>query len=270
MNTPLNEKKSPLKFILLVFVISVPFWLIGTVVDRFLPKALSINLPFAALVFVCPMAVGLYLSYRENGWVAVKQLLKRALDYARIKQKVWYLPIILLWPVVMIFSYAWMKIIGSALSALQFPNWVAPVSLVLFFIGGIGEELGWMGYLIDPLQARWGALGAGVILGLVRASWHIVPFIQAHNTPVWILWQCLGVIPGQIMAVWLYNNTGKSVFAIILLHAIYNVITLVFPNYGFIFNPFNFFVLTAAAAVIVVLLWGPSLRRFRYARLERK
>ena len=37
------------------------------------------------------------------------------------------------------------------------------VALALFgalFIAALGEELGWVGYAIDPLQQRWGALGS--------------------------------------------------------------------------------------------------------------
>jgi membrane protease YdiL (CAAX protease family) len=35
----------------------------------------------------------------------------------------------------------------------------------VFFITAIGEEVGWLGYAIDPMQDRWGALYASMILG---------------------------------------------------------------------------------------------------------
>jgi membrane protease YdiL (CAAX protease family) len=50
----------------------------------------------------------------------------------------------------------------------------------------LGEELGWSGYAIDLLQARWGALGAGILLGSVWAVWHFVPLAQVHRSPGWI------------------------------------------------------------------------------------
>jgi hypothetical protein len=259
--------KSPWKFFSLVFVISVPFWLVGTVVNHFLPKAIAINLPFAAMMFVCPAAVAFYLSYQENGSKGTAQLLKKTFDYPKIKQKIWYIPILLFWPLVMILAYLWMKFTGYALPSLHYPDWLAPVSLVLFFIAAAGEELGWMGYAIDPLQERWSALGAAIILGAVWAIWHIIPYIQAHQTANWIFWQCLATMATRIIMVWLYNNTGKSVFAAILFHAIYNTITLVFPNYGFIFNPFIYYVLIAVSAAIVIFLWGPgTMAHYRYAR----
>jgi len=34
-----------------------------------------------------------------------------------------------------------------------------------FFLSGVAEELGWSGYALEPLQARWGALRAALIIG---------------------------------------------------------------------------------------------------------
>jgi len=42
---------------------------------------------------------------------------------------------------------------------------MAPVIFIFFFIGAAGEELGYIGYAIDPLQERWGALTACLIVG---------------------------------------------------------------------------------------------------------
>lgn len=48
------------------------------------------------------------------------------------------------------------------------------------------------GYAVDPLQARYYALQAGILLGLVTATWHIVSLLQAERSPVWIAWWFLG------------------------------------------------------------------------------
>jgi hypothetical protein len=72
---------------------------------------------------------------------------------------------------------------------------------------------------------------------------------------------------GRILFVWLYNNTGKSVFATILFHATINVTTVVLPSYGWPYDPFAAFVITAIVAAGVIYLWGSStLARYRYAR----
>ncbi|MCL6750371.1 hypothetical protein KBT16_04975, partial [Nostoc sp. CCCryo 231-06] len=65
--------KSPLKFFLLVFVISIPFWLVGFL-D--LPKILPINLPISALMFVCPTIAALILMPKDNEPNSMRELLK--------------------------------------------------------------------------------------------------------------------------------------------------------------------------------------------------
>ncbi len=82
-----------------------------------------------------------------------------------------------------------------------------------FFIAALGEELGWTGYAIDPMQERWNPLQASILLGVVWAVWHMIPFAQAGRSPSWIAWQCLTLVAARVLLVWLYNNTGKSVCA---------------------------------------------------------
>jgi len=267
MNTIPGAKKFPWKFFLILLMVCIPFWLAGAVVDQFLPLPDSIHLPFAALLFVAPSTVALILRYRENGSAAVQQLLKQSFDFSRIKNKAWILPALFFWPIMAVLEYALIKVTGRLTPGLSFPDWALLSSFVLFFFGAIGEELGWLGYALDPLQERWGALGASLILGAVRSVFHVIGFIQAHNAPMWIVWQCLSLFFGHIIFVWLYNNTGKSIFAVIVLHATYNVATLVLPNFGLIYDPFYAFILTIPAAVIVIFFWGPDFTRFHYPRL---
>ena len=63
MNTRVSFKRSSLRFFLLVFIISTPFWLMGDMAEKKLP--LPFNLPVGAIVLVCPMITALILVYRE-------------------------------------------------------------------------------------------------------------------------------------------------------------------------------------------------------------
>ncbi len=229
---------------------------------------LPFNLPLGALVLVCPMIAALILVYRENGSDGVKQLLKRSLDFKRIKGKIWYVPIFFLMPGLIDLEYGLMKLMGVSLPDLQFPVLTLPVFFVLFFIGAIGEEIGWTGYATDPLQDRWNALAAGVILGTVWAVWHATPLLQARSTPIFVAGQIATTVVLRVLIVWIYSNTGKSVFAAIAFHATTNIGELVlFPIYGSFYDPAIAFVIMAVTAAIVIYLWGPkTLAKFRYAR----
>ena len=116
-----------------------------------------------------------------------------------------------------------MKLMGISIPNFQFPVSMLPVFFVVFFIGAICEEIGWTGYATDPLQDRWNALKACIILGTVWTVWHITPWLQAHYTTIWVAGQCANSIVIRVLIVWIYNNTGKSVFAAIAFHAIANV-----------------------------------------------
>lgn len=265
MSTGESLKRSPLEFFLLVFILSIPFWLIGTVAEQGLP--LPINLPVSALMFVCPMISALILVYREDKLGGIKQLFKRTFEYKRIKPKIWYMPIILLMPIVMLLSYLAMRLIGRPLPEPHIPFLAVPLFFILFFITAVGEEAGWMGYAVDPIQKRWGALKAGIILGSVWGIWHVVGwYFQAHHTLTWTEGQYLSSLALRIIIIWLYNNTGKSVLAAVLFHDMMNVSEFLFPNYGSHYDPAITGTITVITAVIVTFLWGPkTLAQFRYS-----
>src|SRR5262245_24409880 len=67
------------------------------------------------------------------------------------------------------------------------------------FVAALGEELGWSGYAIDRMQARWNALAASLLLGLLWAAWHWVPLIQAHRPAAWIAWWSLYTVALRVV-----------------------------------------------------------------------
>ncbi len=62
----------------------------------------------------------------------------------------------------------------------------------------------------------------------------------------------------RILIVWLYNNTGKSVFAVALFHATLNLSWMLFPVYGSHFDMRLGGLAMAITAAIVTLVWGPA------------
>ncbi len=247
---------------MLVFALSLPFWLAGALT----PLQLSPGLPVSSFMFFCPVTVALILVYRENKRAGVTELLKRSFDYKRIRAKIWYAPIILLMPGVMVLSYGLMRLMRVPFPTPRFTVLAATVMLLAFFVTALCEELGWSGYAIDPMQDRWNALQAGILLGLVWAAWHVVPYLQGHRSPAWIAGQGLFTVTVRVLLVWLYNNTGKCVFAATVCHAMVNVSIFSFPVYGSYYDPGIAGLITTFAAVLVTIVWGPrTLARYRNA-----
>ncbi|MCL5947370.1 MAG: CPBP family intramembrane metalloprotease [Chloroflexi bacterium] len=255
-------KKSPLTFFLLAFAFAIPFWLTGAVTGlEPLP-----GLPVAALAAVCPMLAAMILVYRENKNAGLATLLKRSFDFKRIKAKIWYVPTLLIMPVVMALSFGVLRLSGTHVPTPQIGVLSALILCAVFFIGALGEELGWSGYAIDPMQERWGALQASIVLGLIWALYHYIPLAQAHRSVSWIAWWTLGTVALRLVMVWLYNNTGKSVFAMVLFHMMINVTWQLFPVNGSYYDPRSTGLIAAAVSTIIVVGWeSRTLARYRYA-----
>lgn len=260
-STIASRNRSPLKFFVLVFALSTPFLLLGAMTGlQLLP-----GLPVSALAAICPAMAASILVYRENQTVGIIALLKRSFDWGRVGAK-WYVPTLLVMPGVAVTTYGLMRLLRLPLPSPQLSILAALAMFVAFFIGALGEELGWSGYVLDPLQARLDALGASILLGLVCAAWHIVPLVQAHRAPAWIAWWCLYTVAGRVLITWLYNNTGKSVFAAALFHDMNNISWQLFPNHGSHWDPRVTGLVVAFAAAIVTAVWGPrTLARYRSA-----
>ena len=253
MNAATPPSRSVSTFFVLLFACSLPFWLIGALTGL----RLSPGLPVSALMFVCPATAASILVYRANRTAGLRELLQRSFDYARIRSKVWIVPTLLVMPGTTIVTYALLRAIGLPLPSPQFPIVAALAIFAVGFVAALGEELGWSGYAIDPLQDRWNALAAAVLVGLVWAIWHWVPLIQAHRSPAWIAWWSLGTVARRVLIVWLYNNTGRSVFAAALFHDMSNISWQLFPMSGSHWDPRMDGLITAFAAAIVIGVWGP-------------
>ncbi|MGW1682338.1 hypothetical protein [Saccharopolyspora sp. NPDC002376] len=94
-------KPSPLVFFGLVFALGVPFWLLGESSDVRLPA----NLPLSALQVVVPGVAAALLICLSGG--RVLEFLRGIFDASKIP-RLWYLPALLLMPVITLISYVLM------------------------------------------------------------------------------------------------------------------------------------------------------------------
>jgi uncharacterized protein len=262
MSNSKPETHSPLKFFLLVYGLSIPLWIIETRIDF---KGLPLDIPITdILAAFTPLIAASILVYKEEGLIGTNKLCKRILDFSRITKKIWYVPITLLPSLIIHF-------LGLPLPInFHIPFLSIPFLFSLFFLGAMVEETGYMGYAIDPMQERFGALSASILMGIPWAVWHYPSIIQQGHNLTWIAWATLGTVAVRVLIVWIYNNTGKSLFACILFHTLMNLGRPLFPRDG-IHNPLVdypevHYSIIAITAGIVVFLWGTkTLARYRYA-----
>jgi len=239
-----SRRASVTLFLVLVLALSIPFW----VLDAVSPVELLPRLPISAFGVFTPSIAALILTYRNDHLSGALQLLRRSFDLKRVENGGWFLVAILANPAIAVFAYGVMRAVGEFVPKPSPPTLAVLPFFVLFFIAALGEEIGWSGYATEPLQRRWGTLGAGILLGLVWALWHVVPLVQVDRSAEWIAWWSLGTISLRAIMSWLYIHSGKSVFAAALFHAMINLCWQLFPNNGSFYDPRVFALITVCLA----------------------
>jgi membrane protease YdiL (CAAX protease family) len=248
---------SAFTFFVLVLVLSIPFWLLGFVY----PVELLPGLPISALGAFMPALAALILVYWKDQLAGATRLLRRSFDFGRIQNGLWIVVALLANPAIAILAYLLIGATGTAIPLPAPPTLTVLPMFALFFLGALGEEIGWAGYATEPLSHRWGILGGSMILGTVWAAWHFVPLIQAHRSVEWIAWWSLGTVSQRIIMVWLYFRCGKSVFAMALFHAMINLCWQLFPINGSFFDPRVFGLITLCLALATLTTeWRTSIR----------
>ncbi len=208
--------------IILMFLLTWPIDLANSEVLPFrVPFAVYILLGYG-FVFASLIMTGLTI-----GKDAVVALLKRFLMW-RVGWK-WYLVALLLFPVIQ-FSAVLLNAVFTQ-STIDFSTVLAykifgssanlPFLVLPFFLFDAvtnGEEIGWRGYVLPRLQARYSALVSSLVLGVIWSLWHFPKFLAPGNNSSFA-WFTVKILAEAVIYTWLYNNTKGSLLLVTLLHA---------------------------------------------------
>lgn len=256
------------RYFLLLFGLCIPFWVIGASLDVQLFPGFKLFQAGLAM----PMIASLILTYRERGSSGIAALLRRTYDVSRIRPRIWFLPILFVYPSIGFINYWILREAGAEIPSPTF-SLVGFLGYCTVFFMTYAEELGLSGYALDPLQQRYSALVAALILGLVWAGYHIPGFlISGYYSAQWIAWHSVYTVASRVLFVWIYNNSGRSLFSMALFHWTFGLFWSLWPQDNLQKAvPFYRPQIAATAAVVCVLgvvyLWGPkTLARFRFVR----
>jgi hypothetical protein len=106
------------------------------------------------------------------------------------------------------------------------------------------------------------ALNAALVMGPLWALWHLPSMIVIGQSAELILWGLCATVAVRILNVWIYNNAGASVFAVILMHAIGNTARTSYPGgrSGYELGHGSVaYSIIIVFALIVVVLWRPAI-----------
>ncbi len=87
-----------------------------------------------------------------------------------------------------------------------------------------GEEIGWRGYALPRLAARFGLARASILLGLIWGCWHLPQFFipEADTYGQSFFVYVLQVTALSVAIAWLYARTNGSLLLVMLLHSAVN------------------------------------------------
>jgi uncharacterized protein len=251
------------QFFGLVLIMSVPFYVLG-IFGVGLPFAPA--LPLSALMAIVPMIVALGLVWRQRGPHAATALFKCAFDLRHIPSTPWVILALLIMPAAFALTGGIVWPSSTALPTLHLLSASAMIpAFVLFFLGAVAEEIGWQGYAYPRLIPQFSALTAALLIGIVWALWHVIPFALMGRGAAWIFWQGAGMVLMRILIVWLVVKGGRSIMLAVLFHMMSNSVWGMFPDYEPWYDPMVMFAVLLVPVTAVVVVWGPAtLNRFRF------
>jgi membrane protease YdiL (CAAX protease family) len=222
-----------------------------------------------------PTLSALIVSWLTGGVAAVKELLA-GFGRWRVGWK-WYLAagFLLLGPMAIALTYLALGNPSDGLAAgMTAPLLLARI-LTQLVAGPASEEAGWRGFALPRLQARFSALTASLILGVVWTFWHLPLFFLTGETQVGIpfpFYLAL-VVTLSVYLTWLYNNTGGSLVITTLAHWSFNL-TGVLITGPVSLMPVTLFYMTASPLLLAITIaacvrFGPKhLTRHTHTRPE--
>ncbi|MEP6780856.1 MAG: type II CAAX endopeptidase family protein [Gemmatimonadaceae bacterium] len=254
-----KSPRHPMAFFVLVYAMSTPFWMLSTLnTTSSLPDSLPVTDIGAVLT---PTLAAMILRYRENGAEGVKALFLRTLDLRNVKRRAWLLIAVLLFPLLYVIAYVVMRLLSMPVPHAWQPSPSLGILFLFFFVGATAEELGYTAYETDALQCRMSALSAALVMGPIWALWHFPSMMQMGQSAHLMAWGFFVTIAFRVISVWLYNNSSRSVFAVILAHAVGNTARSGFPGGRSAFELGSgaiAYCVVILFAVLTVVLWGPK------------
>lgn len=245
-----------LPFFALTFALSTPWWLLSTVVTlEWLPNRLPTT--DAGAVFM-PTLAAVVLTHRVDGWEGVRRLLARVCDGGRPRRGSWAAYLVLS-PLLYLLTYAAMRLLGFDLPG----DWRLDPQILstflVFLVGATAEELGYTAYATEPLLEQCPPAVAGVVLGVPWALWHLPSMVQVGQSTGLITWGLAATVAFRVIYVHFYAHLGRSLFGIVLLHALLNTGRAAFPGGRAVFERGDAAVGYAMVIVLAVslsFLWG--------------
>ena len=235
------ERKPPtggflLGFFALTFAATWTFYITAVVLSDKAPPGAGLPPGVGSLVLLgtfAPALVALALTARAEGQAGVRALLSRLFRW-QVSAR-WYVFAVSYIAAIKLTAALVYRVVTGAWPAFgyeQLPLMIAATALSLVVLGQAGEELGWRGYAIPRLAARFGLGSASIVVGILWALWHLPLFYlrgaepYGQSFPIYLI----QVTAISVAIAWLYWRTNGSLLLTMLMHAAINNTKEIVPS----------------------------------------
>ena len=210
----------PLPFFLIAFAVT---WACFISVAVAVPGDMPLGRALILLGAFSPALAAISLTARAQGSAGVQALLARVFQWQVAGR--WY-----------VFAAGYtvaIKLVVALIHLVVLGAWprfdLTHVYLIPFAVAfstpfQAGEEIGWRGYALPRLAARFGLARASLLLGVIWAVWHLPQFyIRVADTYTQSFFVfAIQVVAMSVALAWLWARTGGSLLLPMLLHAAVN------------------------------------------------
>lgn len=249
-------------------VIALVFW--GVI-----PDELALSSVLSASV------AGIVMTAVVEGKAGLKILFQRVLIW-RVGIGYWLFAILFLVPVILLGAVVNPIFGGDPLSldTLRLTFNVLPMFILFSIVAGLGQELGWAGFLTPRLQAKHTALVSSLIRAALVLLWHIPLLIFTYYQPYaipdfpyggWMVQKgvlitvlamaALG-LPWSIFLTWIFNNTRGSLLLVAVLHGSEIWLATLLPGLAIntknLNNYWGYGMVMLLAAISIIIIAGPQ------------
>lgn len=237
MKTTANNSS---KYLLLFFVITFVWtWGFG-----FAPLALGlVGTPIGTFLFYfgggAPSVTALFIVFLTYSKEEKRDYFRRCFSFRYMGLK-WLVFIIIFFALISLLGLMIStKLLGLEMPGMDFlyaiirnPVYILPILLISLISGPLNEEFGWRGYSLDKLFARFGFVGATLILGFLWGIWHLpwyftpgqAQYDLLQTSPMDAILYIPSIIMLNFVVSFVYVKTKRSILAGALTHMFGNLL----------------------------------------------
>ena len=241
----LKHKFQPYKYWSLVLIIT---WIAGLFAAYFsYQESLSnLQIPFILLGMFTPFIISMFMIYGSKNDKLKSDFKNRIFNLTLVKPKYWVF-IFLIMPITLLLATLISLLFGQPIEQFLFAPELAStgaeiiIILIILILAPTFEELGWRGYGIDSLKKEKTIFRATMTYALLWNIWHLPLFAingyyqneLLHMNFIYALNFVLSLIPAAFLMNWVYYKNNRSIIAIILLHMMLNLFSVLFQTEQF-------------------------------------